>query len=186
VYFPQKGSSATFEIRTVSDPATIIPVIRITVSQLDNNLPLFNVKTQSEQIERSLFQERLIARLSSFFGGLSLALACVGLYGLLSYEVMRRTPEIGVRMAVGAQRRDILRFIVVQGVGLSVLGTVIGIIAALGATRYLVSLLYGVQPGDPLTFAVVAILLALVAFAACYLPARRATRVDPMVALRHE
>ena len=89
-------------------------------------------------------------------------------------------------MAVGAQRRDILRFIVVQGVGLSVLGTVIGIIAALGATRYLLSLLYGVQPGDPLTFAVVAILLALVAFAACYLPARRATRVDPMVALRHE
>ncbi len=186
VYVPQKGGSSTFEVRTSVNPTTIIPASRTIVSQLDHNLPLSNVKTQSEQIERSLFQERLIARLSSFFGGLSLLLACVGLYGLLSYEVTRRTREIGVRMALGAKQRDILRHIVIQGVGLSAIGIAIGIFVALGATRYLASLLYGVRPGDPLTFAAVAILLALVALAACYIPARRATKVDPMVALRYE
>jgi ABC-type antimicrobial peptide transport system permease subunit len=156
------------------------------VTQLDNNLPLFDVKTQSAQIEGSLFQERLIARLSSFFGGLSLLLACIGLYGLLSYEVARRTREIGVRMALGARPSDVLRLIVSQGVVLSAAGVSLGILASLGATRYLASLLYGVHPFDPLTFAAVALLLGVVALAACFLPARRAMRVDPMVALRHE
>jgi predicted permease len=186
LYVPQPGGGATFQVRTAADPATIIPAVRSIVSQLDNNLPLFSIKTQSEQIEGSLFQERLIARLSSFFGGLSLLLACIGLYGLLSYEVTRRTREIGVRMALGARRPDILRVIVGQGVGLSAAGTVIGILGALGTTRYLASLLYGVRPVDPPTFVAVAVLLGLVALAACYIPARRASRVDPMVALRYE
>jgi ABC-type antimicrobial peptide transport system permease subunit len=144
------------------------------------------MKTESEQIERSLFQERLIARLSSFFGALSLLLACVGLYGLLSYEVTQRTREIGIRMALGARPPDVLRIIVRQGVGLSAVGAIIGILVALGATRYLTSLLYGVRPFDPPTFLAVALLLCLVALAACYIPARRASRVDPLVALRYE
>jgi ABC-type antimicrobial peptide transport system permease subunit len=139
------------------------------VSQLDKNLPVFDVKTQSAQIEGSIFQERLIARLSSFFGGLSLLLACIGLYGLLSYDVARRTREIGIRMALGARPSDVLRFVVRQGVGLSAVGAVVGIVGALGLTRYLASLLYGIRPFDPLTFLSVALLLGLVALAACYI-----------------
>ena len=186
LFVPAGGGEAVFEIRTAVDPRTIIPAVRSAVSQLDSNLPLFSMKTESEQIERSLFQERLIARLSSFFGGLSLLLACVGLYGLLSYEVTRRTHEIGVRMALGARPPDIVRFIVGQGIALSAAGAMLGILAALGLTRYLGSLLYGVRPFDPLTFFAVALLLGLVALAACYFPARRAMHVDPMVALRYE
>jgi len=186
VYVPQKEGSATFEVRTIANPETIIPAVRSIVTQLDNNLPLFDVQTQSAQIQGSLFQERMIARLSSFFGGLSLLLACIGLYGLLSYEVARRTREIGVRMALGACPSDVLRFIVRQGIALSAVGAVLGILGALGATRYLASLLYGVRPYDPPTFAAVALLLVIVALAACYIPARRALRVDPMVALRYE
>src|SRR5207237_2971621 len=140
-------------------PRTVIPAVRIAVSQLDDNLPLFSMKTESEQIERSLFQERLIARLSSFFGALSLLLACIGLYGLLSYEVTRRTREIGVRLALGARPADLVRFIVGQGIAFSAAGAMLGILVALGVTRYLGSLLYGVRPFDPLTFFAVASLL---------------------------
>jgi putative ABC transport system permease protein len=113
-------------------------------------------------------------------------LACIGLYGLLSYEVTRRTREIGMRMALGARRSDILRFIVGQGIALSAVGAILGILAALGATRYIASLLYGVRPYDPLTFVLVSVLLLGVALLASYLPARRATKVDPIVALRYE
>ena len=186
LFVPAGGGEAVFEIRTAGDPRTIIPAVRSAVSQLDSNLPLFSMKTESEQIERSLFQERLLARLSSFFGALSLLLACLGLYGLLSYKVTQRTREIGVRMALGARPPDVLRIVVRQGVGLAVVGAIIGILVALGATRYLASLLYGVRPFDPPTFLAVALLLSLVALAACYIPARRASRVDPLVALRYE
>lgn len=186
VYVPQKSGSATFEVRTSVNPAAIIPAVRTMASQLDSSLPLANVKTQAEQIERSLFQERLIARLSSFFGGLSLLLACVGLYGLLSYEVTRRTREIGVRTALGAQQRDLLRLVIGEGIALAGVGALVGVAAALGLTRYLQSLLYGVRPTDPATFFGVALLLTCVSLLACYLPARRAMRIDPMVALRYE
>ena len=186
LFVPAEGGEAVFEVRTAVDPRTVIAAVRSMVSQLDGNLPLLSVKTQSDEIDRSLFQERLIARLSSLFGGLSLLLACIGLYGLLSYEVARRTREIGVRMALGARPSDVLRFIVGQGIALSAAGAILGILGALGVTRYLASLLYGVRPFDPLTFLVVALLLALVAVAACYIPARRASRVDPMAALRYE
>ena len=186
LFVPAGGGEAVFEVRTAVDPRTVIPAVRSAVSQLDDNLPLFSMKTESEQIERSLFQERLIARLSSFFGALSLLLACIGLYGLLSYEVTRRTREIGVRLALGARPADIVRFIVGQGIALSAAGAMLGILVALGVTRYLGSLLYGVRPFDPLTFFAVASLLGLVALAACYFPARRAMHVDPMVALRYE
>jgi predicted permease len=186
MYAPQSGSGATFEVRTAADPQALLPAIRRVVAQLNENLPLFQVTTESQQIDRLLFQERLVARLSAFFGLLALVLACIGLYGLLSYEVSRRTREIGIRMALGAQEGDVLRLVVKQGFALAVVGAAVGIGVALGVTRYLTSMLYGVHANDPVTIGAVAVLLGLVALAACYIPARRATRVDPMVALRYE
>jgi len=156
------------------------------VNELDSNLPIFYIRTQSESIDQLLFQERLIARLSSFFGALALVLACVGLYGLLSYEVARRTREIGVRMALGAAQRNVLGIVVGQGIVLTAVGMAMGIAAAIGLTRYLKSVLFDVHPGDPITLAAVATILLLVALMASYVPARRATNVDPMVALRNE
>jgi ABC-type antimicrobial peptide transport system permease subunit len=133
-----------------------------------------------------LFQERLVARLSGFFGLLALVLACVGLYGLLSYEVSRRTREIGIRMALGAHPGSVLKLVLRQGIVLAVVGASVGIGVALGVMRYLTSMLYDVHANDPLTMIAAVVLLTLVALAACYIPARRAMRVDPMVALRYE
>jgi len=186
MYQPQKGGGASFEVRTAADPQALLPAIRKVVAQVNTNLPLFSVTTESEQIDRLLFQERLVARVSGFFGLLALVLACIGLYGLLSYEVARRTREIGIRMALGAQQRDVLRLVVGQGIVLALVGAAVGIGVAIGVTRYMASMLYDVHANDPATIAGVAILLTLVALAACYIPARRATRVDPMVALRYE
>jgi predicted permease len=186
VYVPQKEGSTTFEVRSLADPTALIPAIRDAVAQLDGHLPIFGVKTQSEQIERSLFQEKLIARLSGFFASLSLTLSCIGVYGLLSYEVVRRTSEIGIRMALGARSHDVLWFLVRRGVVLAAVGIAIGIVTASELTQYLASLLYGVRPIDPLTFVAVPALLMLVAVLASYIPARRAARVDPTVALRYE
>jgi ABC-type antimicrobial peptide transport system permease subunit len=128
----------------------------------------------------------MVAQLSTFFAVLALVLACAGIYGLLSYEVTRRTREIGIRMAIGAQQNNVIAMIVKHGLALALVGAAIGIVASVGATRLLGSLLYGVHAGDPITLAIVGILLLLVALVACYLPARRATRVDPLVALRYE
>ena len=133
-----------------------------------------------------LFEEQLVSRLSSFFGLLALVLAGLGLYGLLSYSVAQRTREIGIRMALGAEERDVHRLVVGRGIALTLAGATLGLVAAFGVTRFLESLLYGVHPIDPVTFTVVAVLLLLVALAACYVPARRATRVDPMTVLRFE
>jgi predicted permease len=185
-YIPLKGDEAHFALRTATNPQALLPAVRKVVSDLDNNLPLFDVRTQAERIERLLFNERLLARLASLFGLLALVLACIGLYGLLSYEVARRTREIGIRAALGAQTRDVLRLVGRQGLVLVALGIVFGIVAAMAVTRSLGSLLYGVQPSDPITFFGVSALLTIVGLAACYIPARRATRVDPMVALRYE
>ncbi|MFI5094049.1 MAG: ADOP family duplicated permease [Candidatus Acidiferrales bacterium] len=186
MYTPQHFGGASFELRTAADPQAILPAIREVVAQVNTNLPLFDVKTESEQIDRLLFQERLVARLSGFFGLLALVLACVGLYGLLAYEVSRRTREIGIRMALGAQPRSLLKLVLRQGIVLAIVGASAGIGVALGVTRYLTSMLYDVHANDPLTMIAVGVLLALVALAACYIPARRSTRVDPMVALRHD
>jgi predicted permease len=186
MYSPQTGFGASFEVRTAGDPQALVPVIRAAVAQVNPNLPVRDVTTESQQIDRLLFQERLVARLSSFFGLLALVLACLGLYGLLAYEVTRRTREIGIRMALGAQAKDVLRSVVRQGLALALVGAAAGIGVALGVTRYLKSMLYEVHANDPATIVAVVALLILVALAACFIPARRATNVDPIVALRCE
>jgi predicted permease len=185
-YILLKNGEVTFALRTAVAPSALIPVVRRIVSEVDNNLPIFGVRTQSQTIDRLLFNERLVARLSSLFGLLALLLTCIGLYGLLAHEVARRRREIGIRAALGAQQRDILSMVVGQGFSLVFFGVLIGIVTALGVTRYLRSLLFGVRPTDPITFLVVCVMLGAVALLACYIPARRATRVDPMVALRDE
>jgi predicted permease len=141
-----------FEVRTAGDPKNWLGPIREAVHELDANLPLSDVKTQVEQIEQATFQERLFARLSSFFGLLALTLACVGLYGIMSYGVSRRTNEIGIRMALGAEVRDVFGLVVRQGLQLTILGLIFGVAAAWALTRFLTSFLYGVRPADPLAF----------------------------------
>jgi predicted permease len=186
MYVPLTRGGAHFELRMAIEPTAVLPVIRNIVNAFDSNLPVFDVRTQSERIEQLIAQERIIARLASFFGLLALLLACIGLHGLLSYEVSRRTREIGVRVALGAQQHNVISLVIKQGMVLVLLGAVLGVTAALGLTQYLRSLLFGVEPMDPLTFASVVTLLFLIALAACYIPVRRASRVDPVVALRYE
>ena len=186
MYLPLVRNSAHFELRTAGNPMALVGLVRDIVSRADKNLPLFEVHTQREQIEKLLLQERVTTRLSSFFGALALVLACIGLYGLLSYDVARRTREVGIRMALGAEQRDVLRLVAGRGIALVVLGAAAGIAMALGVTRFMASMLYDVRANDPTTIAGVALLLGLVALAACWIPARRATGVDPMVALRYE
>ncbi len=186
MYVPMTGQGATFEVRTAGDPKAIVPSIRNLINQHDTNLPMNAVLTESEQIEQLLQQESLVARLSSFFGILALVLACVGLYGLLSYEVTHRTREIGIRMALGARRPDLIRLVVWRGLLLALAGTAAGIAVGTVVARLLSSLLYEVKPSDPVTMLAVTLLLVVVAALAAFFPARRATVVDPTVALRYE
>ena len=185
MYMPWVGS-AGFSVRSSGDPKQLVGAIRDIVTRRDLNLAMYQVATESEQLEQQVFTERLLARLSSFFAVLAVVLACAGIYGLLSYEVTRRTREIGIRMAVGAQRTHVVRMVVHHGFGLALVGAIAGSVASLGVTRLLQSLLYGVRAGDPFTLIAVAALLVVVSLVACWLPAQRATRVDPLVALRYE
>lgn len=185
-YVPLQDDEAYFALRTSTKPEALILEVRKIVASFDENLPLADVTTQTATIDRLLFNERLVANLASLFGALALILACVGLYGLLSYEVARRTREIGIRTALGAQRREIFRLVLSHGLVLAIIGALVGIGAAIGVTRYLGSLLYGVRATDPATFVTIAFILVAVALLACYIPSRRATRVDPLVALRYE
>jgi ABC-type antimicrobial peptide transport system permease subunit len=185
-YVPLREGGATFALRTTTAAAALMPAVRDAVNETDTNLPVFRMRTQVETIDRLLFNERLVARLLGLFGGMGLVLACIGLYGLLSYEVTLRTREIGIRTALGAQRWDVWLLVLRQGVLLVVLGGAAGVGISLAVTRLLDSLLYKVQPTDLTTFVWVTALLLGVGVIACLLPARRATLVDPMVALRCE
>jgi ABC-type antimicrobial peptide transport system permease subunit len=186
LYSPMQPGGGFFEVRTALDPKALLPSIRDAVSSVDSNLPIYHLMSQTEQIDRAIFQERLVAWLSGTFALLALVVACIGLYGLLAHEVARRTHEMGIRMALGASPVEVLGLVLGRGIRLVALGVVVGIGAALGLARYLQSLLFGVRPIDPLAYAAVTILLLIVTFGACYVPARRATKVDPMVALRYE
>jgi ABC-type antimicrobial peptide transport system permease subunit len=160
--------------------------IRAQLGSLDPALPVFGFRTLPEHIGRSLYVERMQSALLSLFGLLALALTAVGLYGVMSYTITRRTREIGIRMALGAQRVAVLRLVIGQGMGLTLMGMVIGAGAAAASARLIESRLYNVRTADPITFAVTVLLLIAVTLLACWVPARRATKVDPLVALRSE
>jgi predicted permease len=183
---------ATYEARTAGDPTAVIAAVRRAAHEVDANLPLNNVKTQDEQADETLRMERLFAKLTTLFAALAQLLAAVGMFGALAYSVSQRMREIGIRMALGADRRDVLKMILRQGMALALLGVALGSAVAYTLTKYLESrinlkdMLYGVQVNDPLAYGAIAGLLLLVALAACFIPARRATTVDPTVALRGE
>ena len=189
VYLPELQTydgRATLVARVASNPSSFIPAIRGELASLDKNLPVHGVKTMAEQIAGTLWQQRMAVALIGLFGTLALLLAAIGLYGIIAHWVALRTREIGIRMALGAQPADVKNMVVRQGMWLAVQGIALGLASAFAVTRLMSSLLYGISATDPLTFGVASVLLAGVALGASFAPARRATRVDPMIALRCE
>jgi putative ABC transport system permease protein len=180
------GRGMAFVVRSAADPATVVRGVRQEVAALDPTLPLSNVRPLDELVADSVAEPRFRTVLLAAFALLAVALAAVGVYGVISYAVAQRTRELGVRMALGAGRGQLLRLVLGEGLGLAAWGVAAGVLAALAATRAMRGLLYATSPTDPLTFAAVSLLVLAVAAAAAYLPARRAARVDPMVALRAE
>jgi predicted permease len=178
--------SMTVVARTQSDPGVVAGSLRAALTSLDKSLPVFAFKPMTEYLRDSLARRRFNLILLTAFGGVALALAAVGIYGVISYGVTQRTHEIGIRMALGAEKGDVLRLVVRQGMILALGGVAVGLLASLALTRLMETLLYGVSVTDPLTFAVIALLLTSVALLACFVPARRAAKVDPLVALRYE
>jgi predicted permease len=183
---PLAANAVAVVLRTEGDPTAVMGPVRRAVAEIDSREVVYNVQTMNEVVSNSFAARRLSMMLLGVFAALALVLACVGIYGVISYLVGQRTHEIGVRMALGAQRRDVLRLVIGHGTRMALMGVAIGIVAALGLTRLMANQLFGVSAHDPLTFAGVGMLLVIVAVAACYIPARRAMRVDPMIALRHE
>ncbi len=179
-------TSMTLTIRTTVEPQSLAAAVQETVKSLDRNLPVSNVVSMEQVVDDTLWQQRFNLQLIGLFAVVAVALAAVGLYGVMSYAVAQRSHEVGLRMALGAQRRDVLKLVIGQGMKLALLGVGIGLAAALVLTRLMTKLLFEVSATDPTTFAAIALLLTVVALLACYLPARRATKVDPMMALRYE
>jgi len=176
----------TVIIRALGDPNQLLAAARDQVRSVDSDQPIYNIRSMNEIRAESVAPERLNLMLLSIFAGIALVLAIVGIYGVMSYSVAQRTHEIGIRMAIGAQPRDVFRMILGQGMVLAVIGIAFGLVGAFGLTRLMRSMLFGVEPTDPLTFAAIALILATVAMVACYLPGRRATKVDPTISLRYE
>ncbi|HEX5603761.1 MAG TPA: ABC transporter permease [Pyrinomonadaceae bacterium] len=189
VYFPYRQIPENFMnlvVRTASDPVSMVPAIRSQVLSVDKDQPVSDIMTMEQRVAKSVAAKRFVMSLLGAFSILALGLAAVGIYGVMAYLVTQRTQEIGVRMALGAQKRDVLRLVVGKGMVLAVVGTAIGLVASLALTRLMRSLLFEVTPTDWLTFVIVSAVLLIVALLACYIPARRATKVDPLVALRYE
>jgi ABC-type antimicrobial peptide transport system permease subunit len=182
----ERLANLTLHVKTASDPNVVAEQLRADLKALDPHLPLYNIKTLATEIDESLVQERLVTWLSAAFGLLATLLTALGLYGVLTFSVARRTREIGIRVALGAQRRDVFRLIMIRGVILVVVGVAIGLGASFAFSRFLSSLLFCVTPNSVTTLAGVSFGLIAVALLACYIPARRATKVDPLVALRYE
>ncbi|MFY9611320.1 MAG: FtsX-like permease family protein [Blastocatellia bacterium] len=184
----QKQSTAFMNliVRSDRDPSNLTVAIRGEVLALDREQPIARVQTLETIVATSVAQQRFAMILMGLFALVAFVLAAVGLYGVMSYSVAQRTHEIGIRMALGAKQSDVLRMVVGQGAALALAGVALGLGAAIAVTRLMASLLFEVTATDPLTFSVIAVLLAAVALAASFIPARRATRVDPMVALRNE
>jgi predicted permease len=183
---PKGEQSMTYEISSRLNEASIIPSLRSAIASVDKDLPLLDLRTQNEQIADTTKEERIFASLTSGFGILALVLACIGIYGIMAYTVARRTNEIGIRMALGAQAGRVLRMILREASWMAIVGVVVGLGAAVAMGRLITSMLYGLKPYDPLTLVCAALLLVFVALAASLIPARRAASIDPIKALRHE
>ena len=188
VYLPYGPNALTteFVLHTRAHPLALAPTVRSIVASLDPNLPVADVRSFEEVVYRSVAPQRLNATLLGVFGGLALLLATIGIYGVLSYAMSCRTPEIGLRMALGANQGNILRMTIGQGLRPALLGIVLGMMGSWWLSRYITTLLFGVNPFDALTYAAVVVLLMMTAVPACYLPCRRAMRIDPVTALRIE
>jgi ABC-type antimicrobial peptide transport system permease subunit len=183
---PLVAKSVAVVLRTQGDPTAIMGQVRETVKEIDPRQVIYSVQTMDDVVATSYAARRLTMILLSVFAALAVALACVGIYGVISYLVGQRTQEIGIRMALGAQRGDILHLVLGEGTKMALLGAAVGIAASLGLTRMMARQLFGVSAHDPFTYVGVALLLMSVAIGACYLPARRAMRVDPIRSLRCE
>jgi ABC-type antimicrobial peptide transport system permease subunit len=175
-----------FEVRYTGDFAPVAAAVQQTIHSIDRNLPIARVTTLDEQVARSITNQRLVAQLSAFFGLVAVFLSCIGIYGVMSYVVTRRTNEIGIRMALGAGRPNLLWMVLREILLLVSIGVVIGVPVTLAGDRLVSNMLFGLSPADPLTVVGATVLLLIVAAIAGYLPARRASRIDPMVALRYE
>ena len=180
------GADTTLVVRTINDPASLAESVRRAVGEVNRDAPVYKIKTMMQVLNDSTAQQRFNTILMTAFAAVALLMAAIGLYGVVSYSVAQRAHEIGIRMALGAQRGDVLRMVLRQGLKLALMGVFVGLLASLALTRVLASLLYGVQATDPLIFISVSGLLTAVALLACYVPARRAMKVDPMIALRYE
>jgi putative ABC transport system permease protein len=193
MYLPYRQADALLPVfqmsvvlRTAADPLTQASALRSALAEIDPNQPLVKVRSMEENMSASVAQPRFRTWLIGIFAALALLLAAVGVYGVMSYTVTQRTSEIGIRVTLGAQSTDVFRSIVGEGARIALFGVAAGLIAAIALTRLLRTFLYGISSSDPATFLAVAFLLTLISVAACYFPARRATRVDPIVALRYE
>lgn len=187
MYMPTYATGWTnVVIRTHGDPTSIAGAVRKEVQAIDPDQPVADVKTMEQWLDTAVAAPRYRTVLLGLFALLALVLASTGIYGVMSYSVAQRTHEIGVRMALGARQLDVLKLVVRQGMGLVLIGVALGLVGAIALTRLMSTLLFGVGAKDPVTFAFVATLLTIVAFVACYIPARRAAKVDPLVALRYE
>src|SRR5262245_35578624 len=179
-------NSMTYFVRTATDPLKLLPAVKEKIREVNKEQAFSSVATIDQLVARSLSQRRFNLLILTSFAFLALILAGVGLYGLISFMTAQRTYEVGIRMAFGADQRDVLNLIIGQGMALTLAGVVIGLLASFALTRLIARLLFGISPTDPITFVVIIFVLTAVPLIACYIPARRATKVDPMVALRYE